>query len=363
MSGNTPVKEPTIIDVETVLEAIKSRLGLVGIAADVHELSYEPRSFPGRDINQSDLKVTIKIKQSAYRPINREGRLRIVAAVEKVSEPWNLKRHCTIIHHGVEIARLDSWPNPISIHFEIINDEPGRPTEVDPDGTFPGVTAHATSPLDIVLGLHTVQKHNQLGCVYTRFTPESVLCAILVDPVWVKSEDPLWPLTDSPLLPIQDADMKDVIERLWKLTYRATTEKRIRAISWATALELMHVLDNFEAHVNIRRRWQDKHGKYTSIGDDGVMFSVPKGGPEWPDREKAHAEFARIAVRAIDEFSKLEGTSAALSWDVLSMNTVKHLHAMSLGFLAKDDRVRGSSVFLDASKRGKELLETVRWPI
>jgi hypothetical protein len=349
--------EELSVNVNAVIESIGRQIEEFGLPSGAAETSYSVVDGFRDGQKRKTLEFSISIKQSSYRPLDASGRKSLGSRIRSCLP--GSRHHGSFVFEdsGVVVmkTRKSSFDSPMAIIVDIVNDEPGRPTEVVPGEMFPEVRGHATAPLDALFGLYSGER-DAIGCNEGTFTVSAVLCALVADYIWRTCE--------TPILPIDFDDRSALIKNVSSLAGKVSPAHMIRAKSWVATLRFAVVFERYEKIAVERRKWVAEHGNYRSE-HGGTSFSLPEGGPPSPPSGETVRRLAAACAQALDGFSSFRTPEAALSWDLQSLNTLKELHAMSMGFLIDQQPAlhKRFESFRTASRRGQRLLASATWPL
>jgi hypothetical protein len=345
------------VDVNTVIESIAVAVRESGLPADAAATAYAVVDRFNHGQKRRILEFRVTFQQSWYRPLSASERKALGKRLGSCL-PGSRHHGSIVFEDSGEVVmktRKASFDRPMAIVVDIDNDEFGRPTEVVPDEMFPDVREHATAPLDALFGLYASER-NGIGLDAGMFSVSAVLCALVEDQIWRTSE--------TPILPVDLDDSNSLIKHVSSIAGKVSPAHMIRAKSWTAVLRFAIVFERYEKVAVERRKWVEEHGKYRNE-HGGTSFSLPEGGPAYPPSGDTVRRLAAACAQALDDFSNFSSPEAALSWDLQSLNTLKELQAMSMGFLidqqpALHERFES---FRDASRRGRRLITSSAWPL
>jgi hypothetical protein len=351
--------EPKTFEVQDIIRLIDKVVVDSGFQPGAATTKYAVVDGFGSGEKTRTLVFTVQFRQSDYRGLNRVERGELEKRVKS----------CTPSGFGVQIFKdgdavlmqtgRASHRRPVNIVILIENDEAGRPSEVRPSEMFPEIRRYATAPLDAMFGLYTRQQDDMFGARNAKpFSVSAVMSALVADPIWSHGE--------CQLLPLPTSKGGELLKHVRATANKVRQADKIRAKSWEGVLRLAVISEGYSEIASVRQKWVDEHGKYESIDNDtGTCFTLPAGGPPSPNSSGTARKLAAACVRTLEELSSLQGTEATLSLDMQSMNTLKELQAMALGFLA----IRQTSLderfepYWAASGRGRELIAYTAWPL
>lgn len=344
------------VDVNAVIESIGVAIREYGLPADAAATAYAVVDGFTHGEKRRTLEFRVTLQQSWYRPLSVSERRTLEVRLGSCLP--GSRHHGSFIFEDagavVMKTRKSSFDRPMAIVIDIDNDEFGRPTEVVPDEMFPEVGEHATAPLDALFGLYSSDR-NAIGLDEGSFSVSAVLCALVADQIWGTNE--------TPILPVDFDDSAALIKHVSSIAGKVSPAHMIRAKSWAAVLRFAIVFERYEKIAVERRKWVAEHGKYRSA-HGGTSFSLPEGGPASPPSGDTVRRLAAACAQALDDFSNFRSPEAALSWDLQSLNTLKELQAMSMGFLIDQQPAlhKRFEAFRNASRRGHRLLAAASWP-
>ncbi len=349
--------EPLSVDVNAVIESIGQAAREFDLPNDAAATTYAVVDGFRDGRKTRTLEIRVSIKQSSYRPLSASDRKTLGSRLKSCLP--GLYGSCIFEDSGVVVLKTRktyiSLERPMVMVIDVVNDEPGRPTEVVPNQMFPEVRGHATAPLDALFGLYSGER-DAMGDNDGTFSVSAVLCALAADQIWQTDE--------TPILSVDLDDRSALIKHVSSLAEKVPSAHMIRAKSWGAVLRFSVVLERYEKVAVERRKWVAEHGKYRNeLG--GTSFSLPEGGPPSPPSGETARRLAAACAQALDDLSNLKTPEAALSWDLQSLNTLKELQAMSMGFLLdrQPSPHKRFEPFRAASRNGHRLIASVKWPL